>query len=422
LVDWPIDYDELEPYYSKVEWEFGSSGLAGSNKYEGRRSRGYPCPPIPLTGYGMAFYDGCAKLGLNAFPLPMGLVTTPHKGRQPTMHTGFWQKYGDPLTSKSSTLTSFVPEALATGNYDLRPESYVREITVGSDGRVDGVIYIDRDGVEIAQKANAVILCCGGIESARLLLMSKSRLFPEGLANSSGLVGRNAMFHEYIYASALFDRETHSPLNGWAGSYLNGATYEFYRTDLTRGHILGAVVTASTLGHPVNWTFPGRPTWGPAAKDADRRFFNHSMKIGLCVQDLPQEDNRVDLDPTVRDAWGLPVARITAKPHENDLAQGRWMVDQCGEILRASGAARTMPVYQTEVSGNTCHEMGTARMGDDPTRSVVDRWCRSHDVDNLFVLDGSVFPTSLGANPTLTIMANAWRCAEHIVRSRGEAT
>jgi choline dehydrogenase-like flavoprotein len=418
LADWPVDYAELEPFFTKIEWEFGASGMGGVNKYEGPRSRDYPCPPAPITSFGKAFYAGCRTLGYNAFPFPMAMVTTRHKGRTPIVHSGFWQEYGEPTTAKSSTLTTFIPEALATGRLDLRPDTYVRELTVGSDGRVTGAIYLDADGHEVEQRAATVFMCCGAIETARLLLMSKSARFPDGIANGSGLLGRNAMFHEYVFAIGLFDNIQNEPLRGWTGSYTSGATYEFYKTDPSREHILGGIAAASTLGHPVNWTYPNRPTWGAAAKDADRDFFNHSMKIGVPIQDVPQESNTVDLDPDVTDAWGLPVARITAKPHPNDIAQARWTVDRCGEILEAAGAAKVMPVYMDSLTGNCSHEMGTARMGNDPSRSVVDRWCRAHDVANLYVCDGSVFPTSLGANPTLTIMANAWRVAEHVLAEK----
>lgn len=414
LVDWPVTYDELEPYFTKVEWEFGASGLAGSNKYDGWRSAGFPCPPVPTTGFGKAFYRGCDKLGYNAFPLPQALVTTSHKGRKASVHSGFWQEYGDPTTTKSTTLTSFIPEALATGRLDLRPESYVQRITTGKDGRATGVEYVDKDGNTIHQEAKAVIVACGGIESARLLLLSASPQHPDGLANSSGMVGRNFTAHEYIFAVGLFDKQVHEPLRGWTGSYINGATYEFYKTDLSRPHALGAVVSGSILGHPINFNFPGRPAWGQPMKDADRDFFNHSMKVGIPIQDIPQESNSVDLDPTVRDAWGLPAARITAKPHANDLAQADWMLARCSEILESGGASVIKPVQMTDITGNCNHELGTVRMGTDPARSVLDRWGRAHDVDNLYVLDGGFFPTSLGANPTLTIMANAWRCAENI--------
>lgn len=415
LADWPITYEELEPYYSKVEWEFGVSGIGGANKFEAPRSREYPCPPMPLSQYGKLFHDACDKLGYNSFPMPQAVITKPHKGRQPFNHSGFVQQYGDPTNGRSSALNTFVPEALSTGLYDLRPDSYVREITLDKDGRAKGVIYIDELGREIEQEASIVILCSGAIESARLLLACKSNLFPDGLANSSGLVGKNITLHEYIFAIGLFEKSLHDPIYGWAGSYVNGASFEFYETDHKRGHILGALINASGLGNPVNWTYPGRPTWGAAAKDADRDFFNHSMKLGILVNDLPQETNKVDLDPDVKDAWGLPVARVTHTAHENDLKQANWQVDKNIEILKAAGATKTIPVYMDSVNGNTCHEQGTARMGNDPLKSVLNKWCQAHDVENLYVLDGSCFP-NLGVNPTLTIMANAWRCAEYIAQ------
>jgi choline dehydrogenase-like flavoprotein len=415
LADWPVSYAELEPYYTKVEWEFGVSGLAGANTHEPPRSRGFPCPPYPLTGYGKVFHEACQRVGYNSFPMPQAVVTTPHKGRNPTVHPGFWNEYPDPLTSKSTALTTFIPEALATGRYDLRPESYVRKVSVHKDGMVKGVIYFDQDGNEIEQEGGIVILCCGAIESARLLLMSKSGAFPDGLGNSSGLVGRNAMFHEGVGAVGLFDKG-HYPLYGWSGSHVNGASYDLYASDPRRGHILGAVIASRMLGHPINWTFPGRPTWGLAAKDADRDFFNRSVWFGTMVHDLPRETNRVDLDDTVKDAWGLPVARITHEAHSNDIAQGNWAVQRCAELLDAAGASYIFPTHMERITANSYHEAGTARMGRKPTLSVLNEWCRAHDVGNLYVLDASSFPTDLGVNPTLTIMANAWRCSEYIAQ------
>ncbi len=152
-----------------------------------------------------------------------------------------------------------------------------------------------------------------------------------------------------------------------------------------------------------------------AMKDADRDFYNYSMKIGIILQDLPQESNRVDLDPEVKDAWGMPVARITYKPHSNDIRMAKWMINKNAEILEAAGASKTIKVIpENSLTGNTCHQHGTARMGNDPSKSVLNKWCQAHDVENLYILDGSSFPTSLGVNPTLTMMANAWRCSEYI--------
>jgi hypothetical protein len=233
-------------------------------------------------------------------------------------------------------------------------------------------------------------------------------------------VGRNATFHEYCYAVGLFDDEQHDPLNGWTGYYLNGGSFEFYETDESRGHIGGAFITASGTLHPINWGMPNRPLWGQALKDADRDYFSYAMKIGMILHDLPRETNRVDLDPAVLDAWGLPVARITHSSHPNDIAQASWQVAKNAEILEAAGASRIHTVGLADmIPGTTTHQHGTARMGDDPATSVLDRWCRAHDVDNLYVLDGSCFPTATGVNPTPTMMANAWRCAEHIAKTRG---
>ena len=415
LVDWPITYEELEPYYTKVEWEFGTSGLAGANRWEGPRSRGYPTKPSNLSQIGRVFATAMDKLGHSTFPMPQGMVSEPYRGREPFSENGFWQQYPDPGSGKSSTLITFVPDALATGRFDLRPDCYVREILVGKDGRATGVLYQDADGTEIVQEAKAVIVAGGGIETPRLLLMSTSSQFPDGLANSSGMVGRNATFHQYSFSVGLFDRELHDPLYGWSGHYMNLCSFDFYETDESRGHVLGSLIFPSMIGHPINWTFPGKPTWGQAAKDADREFFNHSMKIGVLLHDLPVESNRVDLDPDVVDAWGLPVARITHTPHPNDYAQERWQIAKNGEILEAAGASRVIPVNMERITGNTSHELGTARMGNDPATSVVDRWCRTHDVPNLYVFDASFFPTATGINPALTIMANTWRCVDHML-------
>ena len=414
LADWPFRYDHLEPYLTKVEWEFGISGIAGADKTEPFRSKPYPSMPLPPTRWGKKFYDACNKMGINAFPIPHASVTNRHKNRDPFNRTSFWNQYGDPSGARSNTATTFIPEAIATGNFDLRSDCFVREVVVGKDGKATGVIYIDDNGAEFEQNAKVVILTLGAIESSRLMLMSKSSLFPEGIANSSGLVGKNATFHEYLFAIGFFDKDIDDPVYGWAGNYISGGTMDFYETDESRGYIGGSITASSQTCHPINMVFPGRPLWGQALKDSDRTFFNHAMKIGLILHDLPQEANRVDLDPTVKDYMGMPVARITHKAHANDIAMGKWQVDKNVEILEMAGARKTIPVYLDQMTGNTCHQHGTARMGFDPKSSVLNEWCQSHDVENLFVLDGSGFPTATGVNPTLTMMANAWRCSDYI--------
>ncbi len=343
LADWPFQYEHLEPYLTKIEWEFGISGIAGAEKGEGFRSKPYPSPPLRPTKWGRKFYDACNKMGINAFPIPHASVTNNHKGREPSNRTSFWNQYGDPSGARSNTLTTFIPEALATGNLELRADCFVREVTVGKDGKATGVIYIDDEGAEWEQEARVVVLALGAIETARLMLLSKSTQHPDGLANSSGLVGKNATFHEYLFAIGFFDQEIDDPLYGWTGNYISGGSMDFYETDENRGHIGGCITSASQICHPINYVFPGRPQWGHAFKDADRNFFNYAMKIGLILHDMPQEANRVDLDPTLKDYLGLPVARITHKAHDNDLAMGKWQVDKNIEILEVAGSSQDDP-------------------------------------------------------------------------------
>ena len=420
LADWPITYQDLEPYYTKVEWAFGVSGQAGANAFEGPRSRGYPCPPMPVSRYAEKFRIGCANLGWNSFPTPQAALSRPFNGRPATVVSAFAQQHGDPTGTRSSALNVFIPDALKTGRCELRPDSYVREITLDRDGRAKGVVYEDADGDLLEQEADVVILACGAVETARLLLLSRSGRFPNGLANGSDLVGRNVTFHEYSAAVGVFD----DPIYAWAGGgYVSASSFQFYEHDDARGHVSGGHIAAAGVGIPlpINWSLPGRPSWGAEAKRIDRDYFNHSMAVAMVVHDMPQHENRVDLDERVTDAWGLPVARITLKPHPNDLAQGRFLIDRNAEILEAAGATQVQKVYIERVTGNCSHQHGTTRMGDDPASSVLDPWCRAHEVDNLYVVDGGSFPTATGANPTLTIMANAWRVAEHIADQRGAA-
>ena len=418
LADWPIGYDELEPYYDRVEWAFGVSGQAGANKYEGPRTRGYPCPPMPQSRYAQKFHEGCEKLGWNSFPTPQAALSQPFNGRPATVVSAFAQQHGDPTGTRSSALNVFIPDALATGRYELRADSYVRELVLDERGRIKGAVYEDADGVVFEQEADVFLLACGAVETARLMLMSTSGRFPNGLANTNDLVGRNVTFHEYSASVATFD----DPIYAWAGGgYVSASSFEFYEHDASRGFVSGGHIAAAGVGIPlpINWGLPGKPTWGAEAKQIDRDYFSHSMAVAMVLHDMPQHDNRVDLDDTVVDAWGLPVARITLAPHENDLAQGRFLVDRCGDILEAAGGQDVTRVYADKVTGNCSHQHGTARMGDDPETSVTDRNCRAHEVDNLYVVDGSPFPTATGANPTLTIMANAWRVAEHIATGAG---
>jgi choline dehydrogenase-like flavoprotein len=418
LADWPISYDELEPYYLKVEWAFGVSGQAGANRFESRRSGDYPCPPMPISRYAAKFHQGCAALGWNSFPTPQAALSRPFNGRRATVVSAFAQQHGDPTGTRSSALNVFVPDALATGKYDLRPDCYVRELALDGQGRIKSAVYQDADGDTIEQEADLFILACGAVETARLMLLSQSGRFPKGLANDSDLVGRNVTFHEYSAAVGTFEE----PVYAWAGGgYVSASTFQHYEHDPSRGFVSGGHIAVAGVGIPlpINWRMPGTPSWGTEAKRIDRDHFNHSLAVAMVLHDMPQHANRIDLDDAVTDDWGLPVARVTLKPHWNDLAQGRYLIDRAADILEGGGAKTIQKVYADRITGNCSHQHGTARMGNDPDTSVLDKWCRTHAVENLYAVDGSPFPTGTGANPTLTIMANAWRVADKIVSERG---
>jgi choline dehydrogenase-like flavoprotein len=420
LADWPITYDDLEPYYLKVEWAFGVSGAPGANKFESRRSGGYPCPPMPMSRYAQKFMKGCDALGWNAFPTPQAALSRPFNGRKATVVSAFAQQHGDATGTRSSALNVFIPDAVATGNFELRANSVVRELILDSHGKVKAAVYQDADGDVIEQEADLFILACGAMETARLMLLSRSGRFPNGLANGSDLVGRNVTFHEYSAAVGTYD----DPVYAWAGGgYVSASTFQHYEHDDSRGFASGGHIAVAGVGIPlpINWHMPGTPSWGLGAKKVDRDYFNRSLAVAMVLHDVPQHDNRIDLDDAVVDAWGLPVARVTLKPHKNDLDQGRYLIDRAADILEASGATTIRKVYASRVTGNCSHQHGTARMGDDPASSVLNKWCRAHEVENLYAVDGSPFPTGAGANPTLTIMANAWRVADKIIAERGAA-
>ena len=306
LVDWPISYDDLEPYYTKVEWAFGVSGPAGANAYEGRRSQGYPCPPMPQSRYAEKFHKGCANLGLELLPDPAGRAV-------PTRSTAARRPWSAPSPSNTATPAAPGPARSTCSSPTLWPPAATtcgRSPTSGSwslDGRgkVRAAIYLDADGNTVEQEADVFVLAGGAIESARLLLMSQSARFPNGLANGSDLVGRNVTFHEYSASVGTFD----DPINAWAGGgYVSASSFEFYNHDASRDFVSGGHIAAAGVGIPlpINWHLPGRPTWGAEAKKVDRELFNHSMAVAMVLHDMPQHDNRVDLDPDVTDAWGFP--------------------------------------------------------------------------------------------------------------------
>ncbi|MEW5917839.1 MAG: GMC family oxidoreductase [Gemmatimonadota bacterium] len=420
LVDWPITYEELEPYYTKVDWEIGVSGAPGWG--DPPRSRPYPMPPLPNKSAGVIFERAATKLGWHPTPAPMAINSQPHNGRPACQQCGFCMGFGCEYGAKSSTLATMIPLAEATGRCEVRPNSYVRKVETDAKGRVTGVVYFDADRREQRQKARAVVLSCNGAETAKLLLNSKSNRFPQGLANSSGLVGKYLMFNGAALVTGVFEH----PLNEYKGVQVTRLAMDWYDSDPKRGFYGGGAIDARfDAKHPIIFalggTPPYHPTWGAAYKRFLQHAFTRQMTLyGHCTS-LPLESNNITLDPSAKDDFGVPAIRLTYKDHPDDLKMAEFLLARCKELMQAADAKI---YWGTPVGPQTfgVHLLGTCRMGNDPRSSVVDKFHRAHDVPNLFVCDGSSLVTSGRGQPTMTIMALAFRAGEHIANfaKRGE--
>jgi choline dehydrogenase-like flavoprotein len=376
FADWPITYQELEPYYTKVEWEVGVSGLAYASPFDPPRTKPYPMPPLPVKSSGALLERGARKLGLHPFPAPMAIASQPFRGRPACIHCGFCMGFGCEARAKSSSLYTMIPEAEATGRCEVRSESYVYHVATDSQGRATGVHYFDRDRRDHFQKARAVVLCANGAETARLLLNSNSARFPQGLANSSGLVGKYLMFNQGASAHAVFEHE----LNEYKSVQVTRIVHDFYDSDPKRGFYGGGGIDGRINPQPAIWAMSSGgelPLWGAEFKARIEAFPRSMVSTGHTTS-LPVETNSVSIDPALKDAWGIPAS--------------------------------------VEENKSGVHLLGTCRMGNDPALSVTDKYHRTHDVRNLFLCDGSSFVTSGRGQPTMTIQALAFRAADHIGR------
>jgi choline dehydrogenase-like flavoprotein len=406
--DWPLDYARLAPYYDLNARMMGVAGLAGDPAYPDKE---VPLPPVPLGKLGETLAGGFNRLGWHWWPSDSAIATVAYEGRAPCINLGPCLT-GCAQGAKASTDVTYWPSAVRRG---VRLETRCRaaQITVGDDGMADGVIYYDAEGVERRQRAEVVVVACNGIGTPRLLLNSRSKHFPDGLANSSGLVGRNLMFHPYAMVTGLFEE----PLEGYkgpAGCCL--MSQEFYDTDPSRGFVRGYSFEAVRGNGPVStalWGMSsGQVPWGEGHHEGYQELFDRTAGMVVICEDLPEEHNRVTLDGELEDSDGIPAPKISYTVSENSRRMLDHAVARGTEVLEAAGAKRTFADPLLQVAG--WHLMGTARMGTDPSRSVVNEWGRCHDVRNLFIVDGSVFVTAAGVNPTNTIQALALHVADSI--------
>ena len=405
--DWPIDYWTLEPYFAENDRITGVAGLAGDPAYPPHEPT---MPPVPLGKTGTRYAHAMNKLGWHWWPSDISIATTDYNGRAKCINLGHCTP-GCAQGAKASVDITYWPQALR-GRVELRTRCRVREITTDEHGMASGVIYYDPQGCERFQPAQMVILAANGIGTPRLLLNSASARFPDGLANSSGLVGKNLMLHPWPQVFGYVEDE----LDGDRGPQTVMWSKEFYETDPARDFVRGYTLQFARGTGPVNEAITsmiaGRLPWGRDHHRVYRTLVYRRLVIGVACEDLPEEHNRVTLDPVLKDSHGIPAPRIDYKISENTRRMMEHGIARASEILATAGAKNIE--CSRMLLNSPGHLLGTARMGLDPKRSVVNEWGRCHDVKNLFIVDGSIWVTSGGVNPTSTIQALALYIADNI--------
>jgi len=397
LLDWPITLKDLEPYYAKAEDKMGVTRTNG-------------IPGLPGNNNFKVMHAGATKLGYkNVHTGRMAINSRPRDGRNSCQQLGFCFQ-GCKMGAKWSTLYAEIPKAEETGRLDLRPESHVLQIQHDASGKASGVLYADKDGNQHVQKARVVCVAGNSIETPRLLLNSASSTFPDGLANSSGQVGKNYMRHMTGSVYATFGEA----VNMHRGTTMAGIITDESRHDTSRGFVGGYEMETLSLGLPFMVAFLNPGDWGPEfASVIDA--YNHMAGMWLVGEDMPQENNRITLHATEKDQYGLPVPNVNFDDHPNDLAMREHAFKQGSAVYEAVGANRTLrtPPYPST------HNLGTCRMSAAAKDGVCNKWGQTHDIGNLFVSDGSQFTTGGAENPTLTIVSLAIRQAEHIAGEMG---
>ena len=413
--DWPVDYDELEPYYAEAERAIGVAGDAASNPFASWRSGPYPMPPGPPMYAATITAAAAARIGLHPYPAPTAANSVPYDGRPACNNCGFCAFYGCPIHAKGDPV-ALLQRALLTGRCVIRPDAFVSRVLV-ENGRATGVEWQGFDGEIRVERARWVVVAGGAYETPRLLLLSDV---------GGPMVGRHLMFHFQTYVMGSLPQRLHAH-RGRAVTHVHDDHLvpddDSRRAAKEAGlpWMRGGMVEHAGPAHPVQEAklYP----WGRRHAAAMRDSAMRERMWGFCMQgeDLPQTTNTVDLDPTVRDARGIPVARITYSPHLHERAASAHYGALLQRVLEDAGAQWSVVTTSPDAGGElggflspvpvSRHVMGTARMGDDPTRSVVDRWQRVHGVPNLVVADSSVFVTSSGYGPTLTLVALALRAA-----------
>jgi gluconate 2-dehydrogenase alpha chain len=430
IEDWPLSYDELEPFYDTIEYEVGVSGKAGNiqgkidprgNVFEGPRQREYPMPPLRDSDFTDMLQAAARKIGLHPHRSPAAINSQPYNGRGPCAYHGFCDTNGCHVMAKNSTSVSTIPAAVKTKNLTIFERSQATRIVAGNDGKVSGVEYI-RDGEQYFQPAKVVLIGSYTYENVRLLLLSKSKAYPNGLSNNHGQVGKHFISHWAARETVgLFPFD----LNIWYGALAQNVVVNDWADDnfdhSGLGFIGGAGLSIGHEVHPIGAaslpSFGRAPTWGSAWKSYVHTNAGRWTGVYAQCNSFPYENTYLDLDPEVKDPLGDPVCRITSGPKENEPKASAYANAKAADWLRAAGAIDVVTNLNPDGPVLSVHAVGGTRMGENPETNVVDKWGFSHEVPNLGVLGGSVMPTHGARNPTLTLQALSWRTADHLVKN-----
>jgi gluconate 2-dehydrogenase alpha chain len=434
MVDWPISYADIEPFYDRAEYDLGVSGKAGNlqgqkvdggNVFEAPRRRDYPVPPLLADQSEILFQEGAHKLGYHPFSSPRAIISQPYKDRPGCTYCGFCQAFGCHVGAKSSTLVTKLPEADASGNFKLITGAMCYRINSDDNGKMTGVAYYGPDRSDNTIEADLVILSTFIYDNTRLPLLSKTAKFPDGLANSSGQLGKHFMAH--INRSGVFvtfdDRYVNVYMGPSAQKHslddFNGDNFDHKDLGFIRGALI-AINTVNLEGGPIGAAMgmtppPGTPRWGAGYRDFLAKYFGRHAALSAQNENLPYTNHLIDLDPDIRDAWGLPAPRVTYDwRRPNEVARVEFMNKKMEELGHAMGASKVWRAPPGTGAPGAHHEGGT-RMGSDPKSSVVNKYGQSWDSPNLFIVGSSTFPSMSGFNPTLTIEALAYMTADAIV-------
>jgi gluconate 2-dehydrogenase alpha chain len=432
VIDWPVSYAELEPYYDRAEREIGVSGkagnlkgtkVAGGNVFESARSAEYPMPPLEVDRSGMTFEEGALKLGYHPFPSPRAINSVPYDNRPACTYCTFCQSFGCFVGAKGSINLNKLPEAERSANFTLLTGAMVHRVKTDSSGRATGVAFYGIDGSDNDVEADVVILAGFIYDNIRLLLLSKTERHPNGLANASGHVGKHIMTHIFARAFATFDDKRMNMFMGPSAmrhtiddfnadnfdhkdlGFIRGAQISVQPADLEAGPI----GTAMSLAPP-----PGVPRWGAAYRDFLSHAYTRYIGINAQTEHLPYASNMIDLDPNVKDMFGLPAPRMTYDWRApNEQKRVAFMAQKVQEIGRAAGASRVW-IGPLSPGSPGAHHQGGLRMGSNPGESVVNKYGQTWDIPNLFVVGSATHPTMAGFNPTLTIQALAYMTGDAI--------